>query len=103
MDDSPFATTTDVNGKPIPQWQARLERMYTDGVPFGEVLGLVRYLVGQSVTNAYERAAEVAESAQYNDTEIRGRANGDEYYAEAGHEQARRDIAAAIRALKGAV
>ena len=43
--DNPFAMTTDVNGKPIPRWQLRLEGMYTDYVPFGEILGYVRYLV----------------------------------------------------------
>lgn len=43
--DSPFTMTTDVNGRPIPRWQERLEGMYTDNVPFGEILSYVRYLV----------------------------------------------------------
>lgn len=43
--DNPFEMTTDVNGKPIPRWQLRLEGMYTDNVPFGEILGYVRFLM----------------------------------------------------------
>lgn len=42
-----FATTTDSNGRPIPAWQARLEALYTDGAPFGEILGLVRALIDE--------------------------------------------------------
>lgn len=42
-----FETIQDVNGKPIPRWQERLERMYTDYVPFGEILGFVRYLLDE--------------------------------------------------------
>lgn len=45
MDTDPFGLTTDVNGKPIPIWQERLEQLYTAGVPFGEILGFVRSLV----------------------------------------------------------
>lgn len=41
--------TADVNGKPIPFWQQRLEQMYTDGVPFGEMLSLVRALIDDCV------------------------------------------------------
>jgi hypothetical protein len=43
--DDPFAMTTDINGKPVPAWQLRLEEMYTDSVPFGEILSYVRSLV----------------------------------------------------------
>lgn len=43
--ESPFGMTTDINGKPIPRWQERLEQMYTAYVPFGEILSLVRYLL----------------------------------------------------------
>lgn len=43
--DNPFEMTADVNGKPVPRWQERLEQMYTDNVPFGEILGYVRFLV----------------------------------------------------------
>lgn len=41
-------TTIDVNGKPVEAWQQRLEQMYTDGVPFGEILGFVRALLAAS-------------------------------------------------------
>jgi hypothetical protein len=47
MEDELFTMTADVNGKPIPRWQERLEQMYTAGVPFGEILSLVRYLVAE--------------------------------------------------------
>lgn len=42
-----FVMTTDINGKPIPKWQERIEQMYTDYVPFGEILSLVRYLLDE--------------------------------------------------------
>ena len=45
MNDDLFAMTTDINGKPIPRWQERLEQLYTDYVPFGEILSLVRCLI----------------------------------------------------------
>ena len=48
MDADLFQTTIDVNGKPVEAWQERLEQMYTDGVPFGEILGFVRALVASS-------------------------------------------------------
>lgn len=47
-----LSMTTDINGKPIPRWQERLEQMYTAGVPFGEILSLVRALVDDSAINA---------------------------------------------------
>ena len=40
-----FELIADVNGKPIPRWQELLEAMYTNGVPFGEILSLVRTLI----------------------------------------------------------
>lgn len=40
-----FETIQDINGKPIPRWQERLEQMYTADVPFGEILSFVRYLL----------------------------------------------------------
>lgn len=43
--DNPFEMTQDVNGKPVPRWQVRLEQMYTVYVPFGEILGYVRYIL----------------------------------------------------------
>lgn len=51
MSDNPFEMTADVNGKPVPRWQLRLEGMYSDGVPFGEVLSLVRSLIDDSAVN----------------------------------------------------
>lgn len=64
-------------------------------------LNVLHNRITAAIRDAYERAAGVAEHAQYNGAEIRERDNSDEYYAEAGHEQARRDIALAIRALRG--
>lgn len=49
MDEDLLRITADVNGKPIPFWQQRLEQMYTDGVPFGEMLSLVRALIDDCV------------------------------------------------------
>ena len=40
-----FETIHDINGKPIPRWQERLEQLYTAYVPFGEILSFVRYLL----------------------------------------------------------
>lgn len=57
--------------------------------------------ITQAIHDAYERAAKEAENTEWDGTEIRERENGDEYYAEQGHELACRRIAAAIRALKG--
>lgn len=47
--DDLFATTEDVNGKPISRWQERLEQLYTANVPFGEILSLVRTLMDECV------------------------------------------------------
>lgn len=47
--DDPFAMTTDVNGRPVPRWQERLQGMYIDYVPFGEILSYVRYLIDDHV------------------------------------------------------
>jgi len=47
-----FELIADVNGKPIPRWQERLEGMYTDYVPFGEILSLVRTLIDESAIDA---------------------------------------------------
>lgn len=44
--------TTDINGKPIPRWQERLEWMYTEHVLFGEILSLVRALIDDSAIEA---------------------------------------------------
>lgn len=46
-----FEQTTDVNGKPIPRWQERLEGMCTEGVPFGEILSYVRHLLDETAVN----------------------------------------------------
>lgn len=48
MDASLLQTTINVNGAPVVAWQQRLEQMYTDGVPFGEILGFVRALLAAS-------------------------------------------------------
>lgn len=48
MDADLFQTTIDVNGKPVEAWQERLEQLYTDAVPFGEILSFVRALVAAS-------------------------------------------------------
>lgn len=48
MDAHLFQTIVDVNGKPVEAWQQRLEQMYTDGVPFGEILSFVRALLAAS-------------------------------------------------------
>ena len=47
-----FEMITDVNGKPIPRWQERLEQLYTDSAPFGEILSLVRALIDDRAIEA---------------------------------------------------
>lgn len=76
--DNPFEMTTDVNGKPIPRWQERLEGMYNDGVPFGEMLSLVRYLLEERDISAILSAPDDVILADF---ERRG-GNIEEYAAE---------------------
>lgn len=60
MNENPFEMTEDVNGKPVPRWHLRLEAMYTEGVPFGEILGYVRSLVDESAVNHILNMADEA-------------------------------------------
>lgn len=39
-----FAFVEDVNGKPRPRWEELMEQKFNEGV-FGEMLGLMRYLL----------------------------------------------------------
>lgn len=56
--DNPFEMTQDVNGKPVPRWQVRLEQMYTAYVPFGEILSYVRYLLEEQDIDAILNAPD---------------------------------------------
>lgn len=56
--DNPFEMTQDVNGKPVPRWQIQLERMYTANVPFGEMLGYIRYLLQERDVHAIMNASD---------------------------------------------
>lgn len=40
-----FELIPDVNSKPVARWQQKLQQMYTDNVPFGEILSYVRWLL----------------------------------------------------------
>lgn len=63
--DNPFEMTADVNGKPVPRWQERLEQMHTDNVPFGEILAYVRFLVEERDIAAILSAPEEAILADF--------------------------------------
>ena len=51
MDVNLFQRTTDVNGRPTVAWQEQLEQMYTNQVPFGEILSFVRHVVDSSASS----------------------------------------------------
>jgi hypothetical protein len=65
----PFELTQDVNGKPIPRWQEWLEALYTDNVPFGEILSLVRYLLDENAIEAIMGASDEEIMATVKDPE----------------------------------
>lgn len=57
MDVSLFQRTTDVNGKPTVAWQEQLDQMYTNEVPFGEILSFVRHVVDSSASYVVDSSA----------------------------------------------